>query len=93
MTQNHLSRGLRFGQLEASYSLYCRALRILIREEKTIRQVQRSFCWHRLDELHQCLPWQYQDPNHLYRQLKGEICPEISSTYPRTQFTSQSLNR
>jgi hypothetical protein len=75
MIQDHLSSGLRFGQLEESYSIYCKALRILIREEKTIRQVQRSVCWHRLEELHQHLPRQYQDPNHLYRQLKGEICP------------------
>jgi hypothetical protein len=75
MTQDDPSSGLRFGELQASYSLYCKALRILICEEKSIRQVKRSFCWLRLEELHQSLPREYQDPLHLYRQLKGEICP------------------
>jgi hypothetical protein len=62
-------------QLEESYPLYCKALRILVREQKTIRQVQRSVCWHRLEQLHQCLPRQYKDPNHLYLHLKREISP------------------
>ncbi len=63
------------GQLEASYPLYCKALRILIREQKTIRQIQRSVCWHHLEKLHQCLPRQYKDPNQLYLHLKRELRP------------------
>ena len=65
---------LTIGELEASYPLYCKALRILIREDKTIRQIQRSVCWHRLEKLHHCLPRQYKDPNQLYLHLKREIC-------------------
>ena len=61
------------GELEAGYPLYCKALRILIREEKTIKQIQRSVCWHRLEKLHHCLPRHYKDPNQLYLHLKQEI--------------------
>jgi hypothetical protein len=39
---------LTIGQLEASFPLYCKALRILIREQKTLQQIQRSVCWDRL---------------------------------------------
>jgi hypothetical protein len=64
---------LTIGELEASYPLYCKALRIQIREEQTIQRIQRSVCWHRLEKLHHCLPRQYKDPNQLYLHLKREI--------------------
>lgn len=63
------------GELEASFPLYCKALRILIREETTIEQIERSVCWHRLSTLHHSLPRQYKDPRHLYFQLKRSINP------------------
>jgi hypothetical protein len=53
--------------------MYCKALRVLIREEKTIKQIQRSVCWHRLEKLHHCLQRQYKDPNQLYLHLEQEI--------------------
>jgi hypothetical protein len=64
---------LTIGQLEASFPLYCKALRILIREQKSFQQIKRSVCWDRLSWLHHCLPRQYKDPQHLYFQLKREI--------------------
>lgn len=64
---------LTIGQLEASFPLYCKALRILIREQRSLQQIQRSVCWDRLSWLHHCLPPQYKDPQHLYSQLKREI--------------------
>ncbi len=73
MSQATFTTALTIGELEASFHLYCKALRILIREEKTIEQIQRSVCWHRLASLHHCLPRQYQDPNHLYFHLKREL--------------------
>ena len=73
MSQATFSISLTIGKLEASYPLYCKALRILIREEKTIQEIQRSVCWHRLEKLHHCLPRQYKDPNQLYLHLKREI--------------------
>lgn len=75
MAQANLSSMLTIGQLEAGYPLYCKALRILIREERTINQIKRSVCWHRLEQLHHCLPRQYKDPYQLFLHLKREICP------------------
>ena len=73
MSQATFSISLTIGKLEASYPLYCKALRILIREEKTIQEIQRSVCWHRLEKLHHCLPRQYKDRNQLYLHLKREL--------------------
>lgn len=73
MSQATFTTALTIGELEASYPLYCKALRILVREGKTIKQIQRSVCWHRLGTLHHCLPRQYKDPNHLYFHLKREL--------------------
>lgn len=60
------------GELEGNYPLYCKALRILVREARTFNQIRRSVCWHRLVTLHNCLPRRYKDPEHLYLQLKRE---------------------
>lgn len=73
MSQATFTTALTIGELEASFPLYCKALRILILEGKTIKQIQRSVCWHRLETLHHCMPRQYKDPNHLYLQLKREL--------------------
>jgi hypothetical protein len=73
MSQTTFTTTLTIGELEASYPLYCKALRILIREQKSINQIKRSVCWHRLETLHHCLPRQYKDPNHLYFHFKREI--------------------
>jgi hypothetical protein len=62
------------GALEASYPLYCKAMRILIREGKSLEQIQRSLCWDRLLSLHHCLPKSYREPGQLYVHLKREIC-------------------
>ena len=73
MSQATFTTAPTIGELQASYPLYCKALRILVREEKTIQQIQRTVCWHRLETLHHCLPRQYKDPNHLYVHLKREL--------------------
>jgi hypothetical protein len=41
-------------------------------KQKTIKQIQRSVCWHRLEKLHHCMPRQYKNPNHLYFHLKRQ---------------------
>lgn len=73
MQQPDSSGALTIGQLEASYATYCKALRILIRQQKTSDQIRRSLCWHRLESLHHCLPRQYKDPEQLYAHLKREL--------------------
>lgn len=75
MGQASVTSSLTIGELEASFPLYCKELRILIREERPIEQIQRSVCWHRLSTLHHSLPRQYKDPGQLYVQLKRSICP------------------
>ncbi|MCT0225958.1 DUF3136 domain-containing protein [Synechococcus sp. CS-1328] len=73
MSPASFTTSLTIGELEASFPLYCKALRILVREEQTIEQIKRSVCWHRLAILHHCLPRQYKDPNHLYFLFKREL--------------------
>ncbi|MFM7236174.1 MAG: DUF3136 domain-containing protein, partial [Cyanobium sp.] len=38
------SSTLTIGELQAGYPLYCKAMRILIREEKSMEQIKRSVC-------------------------------------------------
>ena len=73
MSQPTFSTALSIGELEASYPLYCKAMRILIREGKSLEQIKRSVCWHRLESLHRCLPRNYRDPNHLYFHLRRQL--------------------
>ncbi|MFU8885818.1 MAG: DUF3136 domain-containing protein [Cyanobacteriota bacterium] len=75
MGQATFTTALTIGELEASYPLYCKAMRILIREGKTIEQIQRSVCWNRLLILHRSLPRQYRDPQHLFFMLKRDSKP------------------
>ncbi len=64
---------LTIGELEASYSTYCKAMRLLIREGRSLARIQRTVCWQRLECLHRCLPGQYRDPDYLYLLLRREI--------------------
>jgi len=64
---------LTLGQLEASYPLYCKALRRLVQEGKSLEQVQRTICWDRLEKLHRCLPSQYRNPITHYTMLRREL--------------------
>jgi hypothetical protein len=64
--------GLTIGELEANYSLYCKALRLLIREGKSIAKVRRTVCWQRLEILQNCLPGQYREPDYLFALLQRE---------------------
>ena len=64
---------LTIGELEANYSLYCKALRLLIREGKSLAKVRRTVCWERLQTLHACLPSRYREPAYLYAILSREL--------------------
>ncbi len=67
------SERLTIGELEASYSTYCKALRLLIREGRSLARIQRTVCWQRLECLHRCLPGQYREPAYLYLLLRREL--------------------
>jgi hypothetical protein len=64
---------LTLGQLEASYPLYCKALRRLVQEWASLENVQRTLCWDRLETLHRCLPTQYRNPITHYTMLRREF--------------------
>jgi hypothetical protein len=73
MAQATFTTALTLAELEASFPVYCKALRILLREDRPIEQIERSVCWHRLSALHQALPCRYKDPRQIYLQLKRSI--------------------
>ncbi len=73
MGQTTFTTILKPGELEASYSLDRKAMRILIREGKTIDKIKCSVCWHRLHALHISMPRRYKNPEHLYFLLKRDI--------------------
>ena len=63
---------LSVGELEAQYHLYCKAMRILVRDGVTINKARRTVCWQKLEILHNCLPRQYREPEQLYMHLKRD---------------------
>ena len=64
---------LTIAELEANYSLYCKALRLLIQEGKTLLKIQRTVCWSRLESLHHCYPGRYKAPDYLYFLIRREF--------------------
>jgi len=63
---------LSVGELEAQYPLYCKAMRILVRDGVTINKARRTVCWEKLEILSNCLPRQYRDPEQLYLHLQRD---------------------
>lgn len=61
------------GELEAKYSLYCKAMRLLLKEGKSMEAIRRTLCWSRLEQLHICLPGRYKSPDYLYAVLKRDV--------------------
>ena len=60
------------GELEANYALYCKALKILVTEGRSLNKIQRTVCWNRLETLHNCLPRRYKAPDYLVLCLQRE---------------------
>ena len=61
------------GELEAKYPLYCKALKMLIKQGKTRAELQRTLCWDRLCLLHRSLPRQYKSPERLMLMIQAEF--------------------
>jgi hypothetical protein len=62
--------GLRVGELEAQYPLYCKAMRILVRDGVSLVKARRTVCWQKLELLHRSLPRHYREPEQLYLHLQ-----------------------
>lgn len=58
--------------LDDHYGSYCRAMGMLVREGKSLKNVQRTVCWQQLARLHDCRPARYQEPDALYLKLWRE---------------------
>ena len=63
------------GELEAKYPLYCKALKMLIKQGKTSTEVRRTLCWDRLHLLHRSMPRQYKSPERLMLMIQAEFLP------------------
>jgi hypothetical protein len=80
MTQTTFTTALTLEELAANHEIYCKALRILLREETPIAKIQRSVCWRRLDTLHRCLPHRYSSPQRLMLQIQHTLGqPHVTS--------------
>ena len=64
---------LSIGELEAKYPLYCKALKMLIKQGKTSAELERTLCWDRLHLLHRSLPRQYKSPERLMLMIQAEF--------------------
>lgn len=74
--------GLTIGELEANYSLYCKALKLLLLEGRSLPRIQRTVCWERLAILHTCLPNRYRAPDYLAALLRREISEQVEAASP-----------
>jgi len=72
MTTPTSTQPLSIGELEASYPLYCKALRILVRDGVSLSKASRSVAWSRLSTLHQCMPRHYRHPEQLFVLLNRD---------------------
>ena len=69
MTTSSLS----IGELESHYPMYCKALKMLIRQNKTGPELRRTVCWDRLRLLHRSLPRQYKSPERLLLMIQADL--------------------
>ncbi|WP_320674362.1 DUF3136 domain-containing protein [Prochlorococcus sp. MIT 1341] len=64
---------LTIGELEAGYPLYCKALRRLLQEGRSSKEIQRTVCWGHLETLNRCLPGRYKAPSYLMVLIKRDL--------------------
>ena len=57
-------------ELEAKYPLYCKALKLLVKDSRGVEEIKRSLCWDRLALLHRSHPGRYKSPEHLMDLLQ-----------------------
>ena len=68
------------GQLEADYPMYCKALRMLVKEGVSLTKIKRTLCWSRLEMLYVALPRQYRDPVMHYGMVKRVVDAEAAGS-------------
>ena len=73
LRQNMSAAKLTIGELEAGYPLYCKALRRLLIQGRTAKEIERTVCWGHLETLNRCLPGRYKAPSYLMALIKRDI--------------------
>ena len=64
---------LTIGELEAGYPMYCKALRRLLQQGKSAKEIERTVCWGHLETLNRCLPTRYKSPSYLLALIRRDI--------------------
>ena len=64
---------LTIGELEAGYPLYCKALRRLLQQGKSPKDIERTVCWGHLETLNRCLPTRYKSPSYLLALIRRDL--------------------
>ena len=64
---------LTIGELEAGYPMYCKALRRLLQQGKTVQDIERTVCWGHLETLNRCLPTRYKSPSYLLALIRRAL--------------------
>jgi len=82
--------GLRIGELQAQYPMYCKAMRMLVRDGASLAKVQRTLCWERLSVLHTSLPRHYRDPAQLFFNLQRELRDQQAPSVNQPQLNAGS---
>ena len=80
MTSSKSRSPRRIRELESSYPLYYKAMRILIRDGITKERIRNTVCWNRLEVLHGFKPTQYPHPKQISMLLWREIRDPIAAT-------------
>ena len=73
LRQSMSAAKLTIGELEAGYPLYCKALRRLLKQGRTSKEIQRTVCWSHLETLNRCLPGRYKSPSYLMVLIKRDL--------------------
>ena len=73
LRQKMAAAKLTIGELEAGYPLYCKALRRLLQQGRTPKEIERTVCWSHLETLNRCLPGRYKAPSYLMALIKRDL--------------------
>jgi len=60
-------------ELEHSYAIQRKALRILVCEGRSLTKIRRTACWLQLETLHGLDPRRYRQPEQLHDQLHNPL--------------------
>jgi hypothetical protein len=72
MTTPTFSTTQSISELRDQQSIYLKALQILIQDGTSMEKAQKTVCWNRLSRLHEAMPNQYLNPEHLFLQMLAD---------------------